>query len=236
MTKLIKILAILTLLIFMTGCEEKPIGKITKDTYNLKSEMDPRLKAYPEAVEWYEDSDSYPEAAFSLGYFYQNTLKDYKESIIWYKRAYEKGYVKAANNMASVYIKLKDYNNAKKWYDIAISQNVIDAYFNVALLYDTIIKDKKKAIEYYILAIERESSSISSLKNIALLYIEIKDNIKASAYLLTLIEYPNYTKEEVLNYLKNDLKIDDETIKKGYELQLTMPGLPRRYKGDLNLD
>ena len=71
------------------------------------------------------------------------------------------------------------------------------------------------------------------MKNIALLYIEKKDNIKASAYLLTLIEYPDYTKEEVLNYLRNDLKIDNETIKKGYELQLTMPGLPRRYKGGI---
>lgn len=155
MTKLIKILAILALLIFVTGCEEKPIGKITKDTYNLKSDMDPRLKAYPEAVEWYKDSDTYPEAAFSLGYFYNNTFNDYNKSIEWYKKSYEMGYMKSANNMASVYIKLKDYNNAKKWYDIAISQNVIDAYYNVALLYDTIIKDRKKAIEYYIIAIER---------------------------------------------------------------------------------
>lgn len=51
--------------------------------------------------------------------------------------------------------------------------------------------------------------------------------------MITLLEYPTYTKEEVLNYLKNDLKIDNETIKKGYELQLTMPGLPRRYTGGI---
>ena len=70
MTKLIKILAILTLLIFISGCEEKPIGKITKDTYNLKSEMDPRLKAYPEAVEWYESSMISKKSAFNLGLFY----------------------------------------------------------------------------------------------------------------------------------------------------------------------
>ncbi|MGB5917835.1 hypothetical protein, partial [Arcobacter sp.] len=93
------------------------------------------------------------------------------------------------------------------------------------------LKDYPNAIKYYKLAIKRES--IEATKSIATLYNELGDNIKASAYLLTLIEYPNYTKEEVINYLRNDLKIDNETIKKGYELQLTMPGLPRRYKGGI---
>ena len=234
MTKLIKILAILTLLIFITGCEEKPIGKITKDTYNLKSEMDPRLKAYPEAVEWYEDSDSYPEAAFSLGYFYQNTLKDYKESIIWYKRAYEKGYVKAANNMGTVYEDLKDYKEAIRWYEIASNAKVDKAPTNIAYVYKKIFKDYNNSIKWYKIGIKRESRF--SIQGIAWLYHEsLNDDIKASAYMINLIEYGE-TKEYIISFLKEKWNLSDETIKKGYELQLTMPGLPRRYKGDLNLD
>ena len=231
MTKLIKILAILTLLIFMTGCEEKPIGKITKDTYNLKSEMDPRLKAYPEAVEWYEDSDSYPEAAFSLGYFYQNTLKDYKESIIWYKRAYEKGYVKAANNMGTVYEDLEDYKESIRWYEIASNAKVDKAPTNIAYVYKKIFKDYNNSIKWYKIGIERESRF--SIQGIAWLYHEsLNDDIKASAYMINLIEYGE-TKEYIISFLKEKWNLSDETIKKGYELQLTMPGLPRRYKGGI---
>jgi len=231
MTKLIKILAILTLLIFITGCEEKPIGKITKDTYNLKSEMDPRLKAYPEAVEWYEDSDSYPEAAFSLGYFYQNTLKDYKESIIWYKRAYEKGYVKAANNMGTVYEDLEDYKESIRWYEIASNAKVDKAPTNIAYVYKKIFKDYNNSIKWYKIGIERESRF--SIQGIAWLYHEsLNDDIKASAYMINLIEYEE-TKEYIISFLKEKWNLSDETIKKGYELQLTMPGLPRRYKGGI---
>ena len=54
--------------------------------------------------------------------------------------------------------------------------------------------------------------------------------------MINLIAYPNFTKEEVINRLKNHYKFDNETIKKGYELQLTMPGLPRRYTGELDIN
>jgi len=53
--------------------------------------------------------------------------------------------------------------------------------------------------------------------------------------MINLIEYGE-TKEYIISFLKEKWNLSDETIKKGYELQLTMPGLPRRYKGDLNLD
>ncbi|RXJ95104.1 hypothetical protein CRV00_04940 [Malaciobacter molluscorum] len=229
MNKLIKILAILSLLIFVTGCEEKPIGK--KVVIKSTKDMDPRLKAYPEAVEWYEDSDSYPEAAFSLGYFYQNTLKDYKESIIWYKRAYEKGYAKAANNMGTVYEDLKDYKESIRWYEIASNAKVDKAPTNIAYVYKKIFKDYKNSIKWYKIGIERESRF--SIQGIAWLYHEsLNDDIKASAYIINLIEYGE-TKEYIISFLKEKWNLSDETIKKGYELQLTMPGLPRRYKGGI---
>jgi len=154
MNKQIKIIALLAVLIF-TGCEEKPIGKITKNTYNLKSKMDLRLKAYPEAVEWYDDSSSYPEAAFNLGNFYVEKLKDYKKAIIWYKRAYEKGYIDSANNIGTVYEDLKDYNKAVEWYIIASNAKVNHAPNNAGYLYKRELKDYKKAIKWYKIGIER---------------------------------------------------------------------------------
>ena len=140
MTKLIKILTILALLIFVTGCEEKPIGEkvIIKST----KDMDPRLKAYP-------------EAAFSLGYFYQNTLKDYKEAIRWYKNAYEKGYLKSANNMGTVYEDLKDYKESIRWYEIASNAKVDKAPTNIAYVYKKIFKDYNNSIKWYKIGIER---------------------------------------------------------------------------------
>ena len=199
MTKLIKILAILTLLIFITGCEDKPIGK--KVVFKSTKDMDPRLKAYPEAVEWYENSDMDKVSVYNLGVLYQNKIIDYKQAIIWYKKALDMGYRKASFGLGNSYRNLKDYQNA---------------------------------IKYYKLAIERES--LQAIKAIAWLYYEdLKDDIKASAYMLTLIKYGE-TKDVIFSFLKEKWNLSDETIKKGYELQLTMPGLPRRYKGDLNLD
>lgn len=67
-------------------------------------------------------------------------------------------------------------------------------------------------------------------------FYDLKDNVKASAYLLNLIAYKEFEKEETLKFLKEKWKLSNETIKKGYELQLKMEGLPKRYTGDLNLD
>ena len=58
----------------------------------------------------------------------------------------------------------------------------------------------------------------------------LQDSI--SAYMLNLIEYGK-TKDRTISFLKEEWKLSNETIKKGYELQLTMPGLPRRYKGGI---
>jgi hypothetical protein len=74
---------------------------------------------------------------------------------------------------------------------------------------------------------------MESLKGIASLYYNEKDYIRTAAYLINLITFPNFTKEKIINRLKNHYKFDDETIKKGYELQLVMPGLPKRYTGGI---
>jgi hypothetical protein len=93
------------------------------------------------------------------------------------------------------------------------------------------LKDYKNSKIWYKTGIERES--ISSIKNLGLLYhYNLNDDITASAYYLALIDI-RYPKERVLNVLKNKWKLSDETIQKGYELQLTMPGLPKRYTGGI---
>ena len=63
----------------------------------------------------------------------------------------------------------------------------------------------------------------------------LKDDIKASAYYIALFDI-RYSKELVLKLLQEEWKIPNETIKKGYELQLKMEGLPKRYTGDLSLE
>ncbi|PPK60442.1 hypothetical protein B0F89_1211, partial [Malaciobacter marinus] len=56
-----------------------------------------------------------------------------------------------------------------------------------------------------------------------------------SAYYITLID-KRYSKEEVLNLLKNKWKIPNDIIQKGYELQLNSDEFPIKYKGKLDLD
>ena len=76
---------------------------------------------------------------------------------------------------------------------------------------------------------------MSALKNIGLLYHNIlKDDIKASAYYIALINI-RYSKKLVLKLLQKEWKIPNETIKKGYELQLNSDEFPIKFKGELGL-
>ena len=195
-----------------------------------KADMDPRLKRHPQAVLMYGEAGSNPEAAFDLGNFYKIDLRDYDEAIVWFTRAYEKDYVKAANQIALTYEKKKDYDNAIKWYEISIAKGITESYINIAILYHEILKDKENAIKYYNLDIGL--GSFQAVKNMANLYSEYNEPVKSSAYFVSLLEYGS-DKNKLLSHLKNTLKYSDETIKKGYELQLTMPGLKYRYKGGI---
>lgn len=150
MIKLTKLLLVLLFLLF-TGCEDKPVTVIVDNSDYMKK-MDPRLKAYPEAVEWYEDAEKYPEAAANLGYFYHDTFKNYELAIKWYKNAFKGGFKKVSNNIGSAYRDLNDYQNAIKWY---IKTDSKDSLNNLGLLYDIKLKDSINAIKYYKMAVER---------------------------------------------------------------------------------
>ena len=150
MTRIIKVLTILSFLIFITGCEEKPIGEkvVIKSTKN----MDPRLKSYPEAVEWYENSDMDKVSVFNLGVIYHTKIKDYEEAKKWYLRAFKMGYKKAANNLGIVFEYLGNYTEAIKYYK---ELNTITSLTNLGILYKKKLKDYPNAIKYYQFAIER---------------------------------------------------------------------------------
>ena len=244
MKKLLTSLILLSIMsLTFIACEEKskPIKRYTKNdlfesakyVHYKKSDMDPRLKRYPKAVMFYEEAGSDPSSAFDLALFYEDTLKDYNEAIIWYTRAYEKDYFKAAHNMAISYTSLKDYENAIKWYKISISKGITDSYFNLGLLYENTIKDKEQALKYYKLDTKLGTvDSIESIENLTVFYSKQKDYVTSTAYYFAIAAILN-NKDELLKYLRNDLKYSEETIKKGYELQLTMPGLIKRYKGGI---
>ena len=241
MKKLLTSLILLSIMsLTFIACEERekativytadePMGSAQYFHYK-KSDMDPRLKRYPKAVMFYEEAGSDPSSAFDLALFYEDTLKDYNEAIIWYTRAYEKDYFKAAHNMAISYTSLKDYENAIKWYKISISKGITDSYFNLGLLYKNNLEDKEQAIKYF--KIHAALGNLESIDNLALIYIRQKDYIKGAAYYFAIVALLD-NKDKLLKYLRNDLKLSEETIKKGYELQLTMPGLKKRYKGGL---
>ena len=235
MRKLLTSLILLSVMsLTFIACEEKkPLGEERQRKsifYYKKSEMDPRLKRYPEAIMMYEEAGSSPASAFDLGLFYEDDLGDYNEAIVWYTRAYDKDYLKAANNMAIIYRKLKDYDNAIKWYEISISRGITASYINLAVLYHHYLKNNEKAVKYYNLDIKLGHSQ--PINNMGVLYADNNEPIKASAYFINLIKYRS-NKEEMLTHLRDELKYSEETIKKGYELQLTMPGLIYRYKGRL---
>ncbi|NQY51937.1 MAG: sel1 repeat family protein [Campylobacteraceae bacterium] len=238
MKKLLTSFILISLMtISFTACEEKKPLKMQrmdmtagKYFHYKKADMDPRLKRYPQAEMMYEEAGSSPASAFDLGNFYTDKIKDYDEAIMWYERAHEKDYEKAANNIGMAYEDKKDYDNAIKWYEIAILKEDKYAYFNLALMYKRKLKDYPNAIKYYKMDIK--TGSLKSIKNLGLLYAQLNEPVKASAYLLNWVVYMS-NKDEILKHLRTKLKYSEETITKGYELQLTIPGLKKRYKGGI---
>ena len=237
MIKLLNALILLSIITFtFSACEEKPKNIRTMDMtagkyfHYKKADMDPRLKRYPVAVMMYEEAGSSPASAFDLGNFYTDKIIDYNEAIVWYTRAYEKDYIKAAHNIAMAYEEKKDYDNAIKWYEISLSTGLNYSYFNLALLYDNTIKNREKAIKYY--KLDGELGGIKSLQNLTFLYRKENNHVMATAYYFVISAITD-DKPKVLKYLRNKLKYSEETIKKGYELHQTMTGKMAKFKGGL---
>lgn len=202
-------------------------------------------------------------AAFDLGLFYKKTLHDYDQSIYWYKRAYTLGSSGAAYNLGSLYQNMSKYNEALDWYKKAANKGDIKApralgllyedHFkaydnsihwyeeaykigdvgganNLGFLYEMVLKQPKQAIKWYIKA--AKEGHADAIKNLGNVYHDQGSNIKGAAYIFAMANY-GYSKDEVLDFLKNDWKLDHETLKKAYKLQQTLD-IPKHYTGGID--
>lgn len=126
-------------------------------------------------------------------------------------------------------IRLLDYPNTIDWYDNV--KNNSDYANKLGLLYQEEIKDYEEAKKWYKKAIKK--NNYDAVENLSKLYFHFfNEKVKGTAYLLSIIGI-KYTKDDTLKILQNKFNISMETIKEGYELQLKMPNLQRRYKEEL---
>ena len=191
------------------------------------------LKDKDKAIEWYKKSYNLGSgaAAYNLGNIYNNS-KNYQDAITWYKKAYEKDNISsAALNLGLLYKgQFKDYGKAKRWYKKAYEAGNMGGANGLGTLYYTKLKDEEKAIYWYKEAAKKGHRN--AINNLGRVYRAKGDNITATAYILEMAYYDN-AKKQVLDFLKNDWKIDRETLKKAYKLQLTLD-IPKHYTGGID--
>ena len=144
------------------------------------------------------------------------------------------GYKEAAYNLALLYEdELHNNTKAIQWYKIADKRGHTIAAYNLALLYKNKLDNYKEAIQWYEVAINK--GNLKAFNNLGYLYHTVlKDDANSAQYYLPLIGNA-YSKEKVLNFLKNKWHFSDATIQKGYELQLKSKVIPEKlkYKGGI---
>jgi len=215
--------------------------------------FDQRLEAYPETREWLKDADTNGESAYNIGVIYHQKIKDYDKAIEWYKKAYnmddEESAGSAASNLGNIYDDKKNYTSAENWYKNAVKKNDIVANFNLGLLYkkaykmgniaaatslgylnSVILGHQEEGIKWY--KVSAKHGNPKAINNLNKTYYEQGDLVTSTAYTLAMANY-GYTKEQVFEFLKNTRKIDDETIKKAYQLQQTLD-IPKHYTGGID--
>ncbi|RYA23764.1 sel1 repeat family protein [Malaciobacter halophilus] len=194
-----------------------------------------KLHDYEKALEWYKYADSMialGENSYFACYALQK-LKRYDEAISWCKKAIDLKWDKALYQLGTVYYKKNDFKNALKWFSNSYAKGEKIAITSIGLMYEK-LRNYKEAEKWYKKGVKE--SNEDSYHNIGRFYFHIiKNNLKASAYTIALIN-TKYTKSSVLRVLQNEWKIPKETIKKGYELQLNSDEFPIKYKGKLDLD
>jgi len=165
-------------------------------------------------------------AAYNLGYLYKNDLKNYKKAEEWYLKAIEQNDIKTPRALGLLYEeKYQDYQKAIKWYKKAYEIGDIGGATNLGYLYNVTLKNTEEGIRWYKKA--AKGGDGDAINNLSQVYYEKKDLVTATAYVLATINY-GFTKEESFDYLKNDWKIDEATLKKAYQLQKTLD-IPKHY-------
>ena len=194
-------------------------------------EMD--LKDNEQAIKWYEQSYKYgsERAAYNLGLLYEKKEHNYKNAIHWYTKAYNNNDEKSALALGILYRKkMTDYKTAKAWYKLAYEQGNMGAANGLGNMYEHDLKNIERGLEWYKRAAKKGDRD--SINNLGRVYHSNGNNTLSSAYMLVLINY-GYTKKEVLSFLKNDWKIDRQTLEKAYKLQQTLD-IPNHYTGGID--
>ena len=180
-----RILKIIILLIFILGSQsilaagDKSFDK-GLDAYN-KGDFDVAKKIITPLV---SKGDS---AALNLmGMMYemgQGVSKDARKSVVYYRKAAQKGYSYAQYNLAVSYdtgsgVAL-NYREAVKWYKLAAKQGASFAQYNLGVMYEQgkgTKQDYKKAVYWYKKAAEQGQSSAQN--NLGWLYEEGPGGVK----------------------------------------------------------
>lgn len=128
-------------------------------------------------------------ADFQMALAYENGNKGKKnttKAIELYKKAIQKGYFKAYNNLALLYLKTPNIkNNCQKAIDLlkkAVAGNDLKAFYNLGLLYENGIglpANENKAIEFYKKA--SQMNHASAMNNLAGIYLKQKKYPQALA-------------------------------------------------------
>ncbi|MDY0051821.1 MAG: tetratricopeptide repeat protein [Aliarcobacter sp.] len=194
-----------------------------------------KLQDYEKALQWFEYSNSMKPTADNSAYACSalQQLKQYEKALTWCNNAISLGSTQVFIVLASIYNEQENYQETEKWLLKAFDSKNKDAPISLGYLYANNLKDYVKAEQYYKEAIKIRD--LEAFHNLSRLYHHnLHDDIKASAYAIALIGN-KYSYQSVMNLLKKDWQIPNETIKKGYELQLNSPEFPIKYKGDLGL-
>ena len=201
--------------------------------YNLGHTYQTKVKDFDKAIYWYKkayEQDKGSDAANNIGYLYKEQ-KQYDNAILWYQKAIAMNHALSSYNLAYLYDEiLKKPKEAIPYYKKAYSMGKVGSAHSLAYLYDETFKQPDKAKQWYEKA--AKGGYKDSMNNLGVLYRDQGDNIHAGAYFLALIAYGE-PKKDILDFLKNDWKLDRDTLQKAYELQKTLD-IPKHYTGGID--
>jgi TPR repeat protein len=130
------------------------------------------IKACEAAVKAYPDAE---RLWFQMGRAF-DIQDDYSKSIHWYRKAVERGYSAAQNNLGLMYARgegvTKDHKEALKWFRKAAEQGHAVGQRNTGLIYEKgegVTKDYKEAVKWYRKAAEQGYASAQN--NLGFMYM-----------------------------------------------------------------
>ncbi|QKF78021.1 tetratricopeptide repeat protein [Arcobacter defluvii] len=195
-----------------------------------------KLQDYEKALQWFEYSNSMKPTADNSAYacYVLQEMKQYDKAIKWCNDSIiQESNKEALFMLGTVYYDVEQYNKAIEYYKLSANKGFTDALTNIGYIYEEKLKDYKEAEQWYLKAVKEKS--YKGFHGLSYLYYsKLNNNVKSSAYAIALIG-TKYSQRSVLKILQKERKIPNETIKKGYELQLTSDEFPIKFKGDLGL-